>query len=224
MNNAHQQIHLIPERGSGSFNSEARQNRYMPSLRSAVVEDHNLRNTMPNSLQLPALTVPAKPAWLVSSPGMPPRLTRIKPRKKAAAFLVEPVMQRSQLRLLLICPQERRVRLNGIIAPRFVVLKEKDCIHMPSDVALHVTIFNRPCVGPVSTKFVGKECPICRVPFAAGVRSYTCACGAAMHCESDGTTDVLQCAQLCSGSGCPVCQKPVVLKQGYSYLPEVANE
>ena len=125
--------------------------------------------------QVPALAVPREPAWLVSQPGDAPRLTRVKPAGTAAAFRVEVVLQRAQPRLLLVCPRERRVRVNGVIAPPFVVLKEKDCIQVEADVVLHVTIFNRPAIGPVSANLIGKECQVCRVPFTANILTYACA-------------------------------------------------
>jgi hypothetical protein len=174
--------------------------------------------------QAPALVVPANPAWLVSSPNESPHLATAKPGGTATSLLIEPVTQGQQLRLLVVCPPDRRVRVNGIVAPWLVVLKEMDCIDLDADVTCHVSIFHQPSVGPASATLLGKECPVCRVPFTADSRAYTCACGAAMHHQDAGAVDSLQCAQLLSSSGCPVCRRPVVLEPGYRYALEVGCE
>jgi len=79
-------------------------------------------------------------------------------------------------------------------------------------------------VGPAPADWIGKECPVCRVPFTAASRCCICACGSVMHCEDTGNDDSLQCAQLRVRSGCPACQRAVVLEPGYSYLPEGIDE
>jgi hypothetical protein len=234
MTNEYQQIHLLPEGWGGTDSGSAGH-----ELASATGLQAGRRGTAESLAPDPrpaacatvmsgpsasALVVPAEPAWLVAQPGESPRLARRKPAGSAPCVRLEAVTLRRQLRLLLMCPGEQRVRVNGVIAPPLVALKENDCVRLDADVALHVALFNRPCIGPVNAKLVGKECPVCRVPFAVNVRCCSCACGAAMHCEEDAVTDGLQCAQLRSSSGCIVCQRPVILQPGYNCLPEVQIE
>jgi hypothetical protein len=123
-------------------------------------------------------------------------------------------------RLLITNLGKHRVRINGRVAPRFAVARERDVIQAGNGVPLHVTIHSTPPIGSVPPGQIGKECPVCRVAFTAGCRCYTCVCGATMHCEDDKTEDGLQCAQLRSTAGCPACKRPLIMIEGYSYLPE----
>jgi len=175
------------------------------------------------SAALPVLAIPPGPAWLWPRAGAPPQLGEAAPGGAALAVLLEQVALRRQPRLLLVTASAGLVHVNGLPAPRFSLLKERDTLRLDGDVLLHVTVYNRPVIGPVQAALIGKECPVCRVPFTATSRCYICACGAAMHCEDSGD-DCLQCAQLRVRSGCPVCGRPVVLEPGYSYLPEGLHE
>jgi hypothetical protein len=170
-----------------------------------------------------ALALPPRPAWLWPRAGGPPQLGEEKPGGAAQAVLLEQVTQRRQPRLLLVREGCGLVHVNGLPAPRFSLLKERDTLRLDGDFLLHVTIYNRPVIGPVAAALIGKECPVCRVPFTVSSRCYVCSCGTALHCEDSGE-DCLQCAKLRVRSGCPVCQRPVVLDPGYSYLPEGINE
>ncbi len=139
-------------------------------------------------------------------------------------MLVEQVAHRRQPRLLLARGRAKGVFLNGLPAPHFMLLRERDTLRLDEGFLLHVTVYNQPVIGPVPADWIGKECPICRVPLTATSRCFVCACGAVMHCEDDEKDDSLQCAQLRVRSGCPACQRPVVLEPGYAYLPEGVNE
>lgn len=166
------------------------------------------------------LSCTAEPAWLLVSASQEPRLTRARPGEAEAAVLLEPVLQGRQARLLQTTMGDQPAYVNGLRAPRFVVLRECDCLRLEERYLFHVTVFHTPSIAPVSAAWIGRECPVCRVPFAAGAKCYTCACGTVMHCEDPSVEDSLQCARLCVRSGCPACQRPVVLQAGYSYLPE----
>jgi hypothetical protein len=171
-----------------------------------------------------SLAVPPGPAWLWPSEGGSPKIAMSRPGESEQAVLLEQVALRRQPRLLLVREGGDHVQVNGLPAPRFSLLKERDTLRLKGNFLLHVTVYNRPVIGPVGAEWIGKECPVCRVPFTAACRCYVCACGAVLHCENGGTDDCLQCAQLRARSGCPACQRPVVLEPGYSYLPEGINE
>ena len=201
------QIHLIVERvGSGT-----------PLRGTAAVVAGEPEGT-------PALAVPPGPAWLWPCAGEPPKVAEAKPPGVKGAVLMEQVPLRRQPRLLVVRAGAGRAHVNGLPAPRFALLKEKDTLRLDEDCVLHVAVFNQPSIGLASAERVGKECPVCRVPFLATSKCYVCACGTVMHCEDGGNDDSLQCAQLRARSGCPACQRPVVLESGYSYLPEGINE
>lgn len=139
-------------------------------------------------------------------------------------MILEQVVQHRQPRLLLVRAGTGQVRVNGLPVPHFILLKEKDCLSLDEEFLLHITVYLQPMIGLASAECVGKECPVCRVPFAAASKCYFCPCGAAMHCEDSGTEESLQCAELCARSGCPACQRPVALTCGYSYMPEGIHE
>jgi hypothetical protein len=153
-----------------------------------------------------------------------PKVAIARPGDTENAVLVEQVTQRRQPRLLLVRVGASRAAINGLPAPQFILLKERDSLRLDEDFLLHVTVYNRPAIGPAPAEWIGKECPVCRVPFTASSRCYICACGTVMHCDDNGKEDGLQCAQLRVRSGCPACQRPVVLEPGYSYLPEGIDE
>jgi hypothetical protein len=207
MNTEQQQVHLIVE----EIGAEG-------SLRGAGATP---ASGMPAQ---PVLTIPPGPAWLWPCAGGPPKVAMSRPADPARAVLLEQVAQRRQPRLLLVRAGASRVYINGLPAPHLNLLKEKDSLRLDGEFLLHVTVYNRPVIGPVGAEWIGKECPVCRVPFTASSRCYVCACGAVLHCEDSGNDDCLQCAQLRVRSGCPACQRPVVLEPGYSYLPEGSNE
>lgn len=168
-----------------------------------------------------SLKITAGPSWLVAAPGRKTALLTSRLCGSPALAVLEPVLtQQHNPRLLITSLGNHRVRINGRVAPRFAVARERDVIQAGNGVPLHVTIHSTPPIGPVPPGQIGKECPVCRVAFTADCRCYTCVCGATMHCEDDKTEDGLQCAQLRSSAGCPACKRPLIMVEGYSYLPE----
>jgi len=156
------------------------------------------------------LVTGAGPSPLPDSVGLPDDGT-------GDGVLVEPFFnQRKQLKLLATFPFGADARVNGEPAPRRAVLEVGDVVQWAAGVAFHVTVFNRPRVGPPPADLVGKACPICQVPFPPDTTTYTCACGCVFHCEAD-EKDGLQCAQL--RGECPRCRRPVVLEPGYAFIP-----
>jgi hypothetical protein len=196
----HQQVHLIVEPSGHGSASPGR-----------------------GGLSSAALAVPPGAAWLWPGAGGAPQLGAAKPGGGAHAVLVEQVALWRQPRLLLVREDCGVVRVNGLPAPRFSLLKEQDTLQLDGDYVLHVTIFRRPVIGPPPASWFGKECPVCNVPFKSSSRCYVCFCGGVVHYEISGENP-LECAQMRARSGCPACNRPVVLEPGYSYLPDGINE
>jgi hypothetical protein len=173
--------------------------------------------------QRPSLAVPQAVAWLATVPGAAPRLHDQQPRDTNVAALLQPVdAPNHPARLLLLNLNGHRARVNGLRAPRAFLLKERDCFQLGDDVAFHVTTFTRPAVGPASAAHIGKECLVCRTRFSPESVVYTCPfCGRAMHCEAKGA-DGLECARL--SPECPACARAVILREGFSYLPEFHHD
>lgn len=192
-----QQIHLLPVASAISANRSA--------LPPAVQGDAPHEKT---------LEVPSSLSYLVLQNGLLPCIAPVRPDAPAQWSMIEAVSGRpNQPRLLLISPPEIRARVNGQIATRIVVLKEKDQFQFDADWVFHVTLFNRPRVGDPPAQRVGQPCSVCRVPLDAQSKAFTCACGQIFHCDDSGG---LECARLLSEC---TCGRPVVLKEGFTYLP-----
>jgi len=135
-------------------------------------------------------------------------------------FLAEPLHSAGGFaRMVVSCARNAVLRVNGSLAPRIVVVRERDAIQFNGCAPVYLAVYSTPPIGEVPQSAVGKECPVCRVPFIPGARVYVCTCGAVLHCEDDKGDDGLQCALMTSG-GCMVCKHPLILKAGYANLPE----
>lgn len=166
--------------------------------------------------------MPAEPAVVVTPAGESPRLVpRSNPLANGALVVEQVVNSRRQIRMLAINPNGGRLHVNGHAAPRVAVLGEKDALQLANDTVLHVTIFNRPRIHQPPPQLLGKQCPVCRVPFAETAAIYLCPCGVAMHCEADDT-DGLQCARL--HHACVACERPITLREGFSYWPDLIHD
>ncbi len=168
------------------------------------------------------LGVPPGVSYLQAGAAGRVRLLPRPPAKGEPACAVEPVGGRTP-QLLLLSPAGARVRVNGQPAPRVALLGVKDQVQIGGGPALHVTAYHAARVGPTPEGLLGKECPVCRVPLA-GTTVYVCpGCGAALHCEGEEKgPDRLECARL--SSECPACRAPVVMQEGWAYLPESADD
>jgi hypothetical protein len=168
------------------------------------------------------LGVPAGVSYLQAGGAGAPRLLARAPARGEAACALEPVGGREP-RLLLLSPPGARVRVNGQAAPRVALLAVKDQVQVGGGPLLHVTAYRAARVRPTPPDRLGKECPVCRAPLAV-TTVYVCpGCGTAMHCEGEEEgPDRLECARL--SSECPTCRAPVVLRAGWAYLPELADE
>ena len=130
---------------------------------------------------------------------------------------VEPFYNRHhQIRLLAWFIETVSLTVNGVPAPRLMVLAPGDWFQWLPGLVVRVALFSRPRIGPPPPAFLGKECPVCRVPLTAGSQCYSCLCGVVFHYEM-AVEGGLQCAQMLRE--CPVCQRPVVLAEGYINPP-----
>lgn len=112
-----------------------------------------------------------------------------------------------------------RVRLNGHRAPRLSVLDVGDQVSQDETV-LHLSRIRRPHVGTAPKDLVGRNCPVCMVPFAEASNVVVCECGAGLHLDPESVpeSERLDCALLGS---CPTCDQPVSLEAGVVFLPEL---
>ena len=165
--------------------------------------------------------VPPGVSYLYANAAGRPRLLAEAPAKGEPACAVEAVTGR-QPQLLLLSPPGARVRVNGQPAPRVALLSIKEQVQLGSGPALHVTAYHAARVRPTPDDRLGQECPVCRAPLAA-TTVYVCPdCRTALHCEAeDKGPDRLECARLTSE--CPTCLAPVVMQEGWAYLPELAD-
>jgi hypothetical protein len=167
----------------------------------------------------PKVDVPVGLSYLSAVAGCP-KLAADMPPSMKAVFVLETVTRLHQPQLLLISPANLRARVNGQPAPRVAVLRVKDQIQVRPDYLLHVTLYNRPVIGPPPATAVGKECPICRGRLTADTTVYLCpGCATFVHCEGEEKGgERLECVHL--SSNCPVCGAAVELQEGYAYIPE----
>jgi hypothetical protein len=151
------------------------------------------------------------PCGRVSYLGLAPdgglRLTQ---EPETESFILEPVQRGFRAELILITPRGHEARINGQIAPRIARLMERDLLLLDdSRHVLHVSDRTRGTLGTPPPEFVGKMCPVCRVPFASDARVHICRCGQPLHAEGPEKKeeDRLECYRL--ASECPNCQQPL---------------
>jgi hypothetical protein len=136
---------------------------------------------------------------------------------------LEALKQNRRDQLLVFCPPgTKNLKINGLPASPVELLAPGDQIQFGQQV-LHVTLYQLPDIGPAGEELAGKECNYCRLALRAETMVYRCRCGAVLHWEAGeadpSNRDTLQCAQ--NVSGCPTCERPVYLQEGYDYVPSV---
>jgi hypothetical protein len=171
----------------------------------------------------PPLVVPDGPSYLAADGSRGLRITAARSQQADKdRLLLEPVGSGQHLKLLLLSPGERRVRVNGRLAPRLCLLGEQDQFQVDQRHVLHVAIYNRSEPGPAGDDRVGTECPICRTKFTADAIVYTCPhCATPMHLQGEETPlDArLECAL--AVSECPLCRNKTQMTEGYTWTPEL---
>src|SRR6266850_3662102 len=136
-------------------------------------------------------------------------------------LIVEPVLTRDSVpRLALANHADRQLFINGVRAPRFSLLRERDQFQFDDSCIFHVTIFCQPQIGPAPAEKVGKPCPICLAPFTDDPNAicYRCQCDTVLHLKDPRG---LECAR--AVNECPHCKQPITLKAGYTWLPEFCH-
>jgi hypothetical protein len=173
----------------------------------------------PDWIELPAGRV----SYLGIDLDQPPCVFEEIPATHRLAGVLEPIRQDNQRFLLLVSPPGHESRVNGIPAPRAAALQIRDQIRLNEDFILHVSIYERPYVGPPQDVHMDVECPLCRIRIAAGT-SGVCECpncGAVLHCEGPekSADERLECGRLTAE--CPRCGQPIKLKPGFAYVPQI---
>lgn len=149
------------------------------------------------------------------------------PEGSTDGFVVEPILSNHQSYLMMLSQGSERLRVNGHPAPPVAILSERDHIQVDDQLALHVTMFHRPDIGPPAPELIGKICPVCLTPFTAEPPTivYRCwSCGCVAHCEGEEKPedDRLECIKL--SPSCPSCGVPVIMTHGYTYMPELNRD
>lgn len=170
------------------------------------------------------------PVHLSLSDGEPRVRTEL-PVVLESGVVLEPVRSDLDARVAMVSPRGSNVRVNGAPPPRIALLQVGDEVQIDGRLHLHVTVYHRPEIRPAGETHGGAECPVCRVTLEPDVQVYVCPrCGDATHCEFDDESspgleaghagrDALPCARLTSA--CARCGTPVILDEGYAYVPDV---
>lgn len=172
----------------------------------------------PGWIELP----PAGISYLTLSPEQPPRVLLEPPARMSQAAVLETVRREQHPYLVMLGPTGQELRVNGVPAPPLVILHVRDQVQMGENYLLHLSLFRRPYIGPPAKEYTGSKCLVCRLPVAADTTIYICPnCSGALHCEGEEKSqqDRLECARL--SSGCPRCGNPVIMTEGYAYVPEL---
>jgi hypothetical protein len=176
---------------------------------------------------------PARPDWievpadrvsyLVAASGQPPRVLDELHAEHRPAGVLEPIRQENQRYLLFMSLAENESRVNGAPAPRVAALQIRDQIRLDEDYVLHVSVYEQPYVGPPRDVHIGVECPLCRVPIAAGTTN-VCECpncDVVLHFEGleKVVDERLECARLTAE--CPRCGHAIRFEAGFAYVPQI---
>jgi hypothetical protein len=171
-----------------------------------------------------SIEIPESGGLLAVNDGRLQRISDMPAGRADNIFALQPFRSTSGSRLLMVCPGRSRPLINSVPAPPLALLNLKDEILFPntSECIAHVTLYNRPYLGPPPETHIGRKCPLCRSKLLKTTCTYTCyQCGQLVHYKPDGNseTNTLDCANI--SANCPVCHAKIYLRRGYVYLPEV---
>jgi hypothetical protein len=141
-----------------------------------------------------------------------------------AGLILEPVLTRDGTpRLAIINPSSRHLSINGLRAPEFYLLSEKDQFQFDDSCAFHVTIFFCSRIVSPTADMTDKPCPICLSPLNADQQDtiYACQCNTYFHLSGPSG---LECARAINA--CPHCGRSIRLQPqpGYNWLPDLCDE
>ncbi|MFV2067592.1 MAG: hypothetical protein ACC645_11490 [Pirellulales bacterium] len=114
-----------------------------------------------------------------------------------------------------------RVTVNGLLAACFTVLNPGDVLGIDGHV-LHVSLLNRPYVGPPDKTHLAAKCGYCRMSIQdeADMRVYVCPnCHLPTHHQGEEipAEKRLECVKL--SSHCGHCQADIVESEGFTHVP-----
>ena len=168
-----------------------------------------------------SIEIPNDINYLKAERGRRPRLVPRRDCDTDNCFALQPVWDSQPPRLLVLIPERRCAWVNGQPAPPVLLLNEKDEVSFDrnGEWICHLTLFNLSVIGSPDTDMVGKKCPVCRMEINRDTDIYVCfRCGQAIHCEEEEQgAERFTCARL--STKCPICETPINLKSGYSYIP-----
>jgi hypothetical protein len=149
-----------------------------------------------------------------------PRVASLDTASVRGSLILEPILTRShQVRLLVVSADDAALTVNGELAPRVALLKERDQFQLAHAVNFHIAVFQQPRIGPPPPEVLGRPCALCLVPFIPETRCYVCLCGCALHIEGGPHEEFkLQCARVLREC---LCHRPLILTPSYSSLPNL---
>lgn len=183
-----------------------------------IIEAHEPDKATQSHPQRPlVLVLPEEPSYLACDGAGTPSIVSDGESVESAATSFVPVRNRERRPHLLVCSDGREVvRVNGSLAPRVVLVKERDVLQWGVGFQAHIALFGRPRHGPAPDHWIGRECQHCRVQFSDAVRCLVCPwCETPLH-DSDMPSG-LRCAQ--ERSTCPGCSRAVLHEPGYASYP-----
>jgi len=141
-----------------------------------------------------------------------------------AGLILEPVLARDGApRLAIINRSSRHLSINGLRAPEFYLLSEKDQFQFDDSCRFHLAIFVGSRIMSPTPEMTSKPCPICLSPLNAGQQDtiYACQCNTYFHLSGPSG---LECAR--DINACPHCGRSIRLQPqpGYNWLPDLSDD
>lgn len=168
---------------------------------------------------------PDEPAVVCPGPGDALTITSGKDHKQDALLVMESTRPPTgqAVRTIVLTPPCRRTRINGAAAPRVAVVKQGDEISFDDAPTIHVSILEKPFVGPAPAESNGLICPVDKAAIQPGQRVWQCPhCLSVVHHAEPGSPEAGEgytCLKLCGGK-CPVCSRPVRTEKALTWFPE----
>jgi hypothetical protein len=151
-----------------------------------------------------------------------PTVVCLEDGEPAGPLVFESVQVGIQHHLLMMVKRGHQVTINMLRAAPVNILNVGDIVEFAGR-QLHVSLLNRPYIGPPTEAQIGRPCGYCQVPIEdqPDMRVYECpSCQLPMHFQDETVSaDVrLECARL--ASACRHCQTAIVMREGFTYVPK----
>ena len=147
------------------------------------------------------------------------KLARVK--RGDAVVRLETIQRKPHRLLLMSAGPEARVRVNGAGVARLAALNSGDVLDVDGHV-LHVSLLNRPYVGPPDEKDLESTCGFCRVRIQnkPNMRVYVCPnCRLPTHNQGEEVPEGKRLACAHASPNCGHCQAEIVETEGFTYVP-----